>query len=117
MSDQMKTRLESDSMGEIAVPADRYWGAQTQRSLRNFKIGDELMPTSIITAFGIQKQAAAQTNIELGLLDVRLSVNVKVCQMPASRRAPADQHATDRQAPQRESPPRIPPRKRFLEST
>ena len=72
MSNQAKTRTESDSMGEITVPADRYWGAQTQRSLQNFKIGGEVMPPALIKAFGIQKLAAARTNMELGLLDATL---------------------------------------------
>ena len=69
MSDQAKTRTESDSMGEIAVPADRYWGAQTQRSLQNFRIGGEVMPPALIKAFGIQKLAAARTNMKRDLLD------------------------------------------------
>ena len=72
MSNQAKTRTESDYMGEITVPADRYWGAQTQRSLQNFKIGGEVMPPALIKAFGIQKLAAARTNMELGLLDATL---------------------------------------------
>ena len=63
-----KTRIESDSMGDIAVPADRYWGAQTQRSLQNFRIGGERMPPAMIKALGTQKLAAAQTNMELGVL-------------------------------------------------
>ena len=66
------TRTESDSMGEIAVPADRYWGAQTQRSLRNFRIGGECMPPTLIHAFGLLKQAAAETNMALGDLDPKL---------------------------------------------
>ncbi|MEO5361190.1 MAG: class II fumarate hydratase [Nitrospirota bacterium] len=66
--DTPKTRVESDSMGEIAVPADRYWGAQTQRSLIYFSIGDDPMPIEVIHAFGIVKKAAALTNLELGLL-------------------------------------------------
>ena len=49
-------RIESDSMGKVEVPADRYWGAQTQRSLQNFKIGGERMPPALIRALGIQKQ-------------------------------------------------------------
>ncbi len=63
-------RLESDSMGSIEVPADRYWGAQTQRSLEHFDIGGdrERMPDELIRAFGILKKAAALTNQELGLL-------------------------------------------------
>ena len=51
----VETRIETDSMGEIAVPADRYWGAQTQRSLENFKIGGEKMPPALVKALGIQK--------------------------------------------------------------
>jgi fumarate hydratase class II len=62
------TRMESDSMGEIEVPADRYWGAQTQRSLHHFSIGDDRMPVEIVGALGILKKAAAQVNEELGLL-------------------------------------------------
>jgi len=62
------TRIESDSIGEIAVPADRYWGAQTQRSLRNFRIGGERMPTPVVRALGIQKLAAARANLRLGVL-------------------------------------------------
>src|SRR5262249_44254516 len=72
MNDQPNTRLESDSMGEIAVPADRYWGAQTQRSLQNFRIGGERMPVALTRALGLVKQAAAETNMKLGLLDRRL---------------------------------------------
>jgi len=62
------TRLERDTMGTIEVPADKYYGAQTARSLMNFKIGTEKMPLEIIHAFGILKKAAALTNNELGLL-------------------------------------------------
>ena len=61
----MNHRTEHDSMGEVPVPADRYWGAQTQRSLENFPIGDEKMPVEIIRAFGHIKKAAAQVNREL----------------------------------------------------
>jgi fumarate hydratase class II len=61
-------RVETDSMGPIDVPADRYWGAQTQRSLRHFAIGDDPMPVEVIRAFGILKRAAALTNRELGTL-------------------------------------------------
>jgi fumarate hydratase class II len=73
MNDQpTATRLESDSMGEIAVPADRYWGAQTQRSLQNFRIGGERMPVPLVRALGLVKQAAAETNMTLGVLDSKL---------------------------------------------
>ena len=65
----MSTRIEKDSMGEIEVPADRYWGAQTQRSLKNFKIGGERFPREMIWALGIVKQSVAKVNAELGLLD------------------------------------------------
>jgi fumarate hydratase class II len=65
-------RRESDTMGTLAVPADRYWGAQTQRSLENFRIGGELMPAPLIAALGIVKQAAAEANMTLGRLDKRI---------------------------------------------
>ena len=58
-------RTEHDSMGEVQVPADKYWGAQTQRSLENFKIGGERMPTEIVHAFGVLKKAAALANRKL----------------------------------------------------
>ncbi|HUU46279.1 MAG TPA: class II fumarate hydratase, partial [Acidobacteriota bacterium] len=64
----METRIESDTMGEVRVPADRYWGAQTERSLQNFKIGGERFPRELIRALGILKKAAALTNKELGTL-------------------------------------------------
>jgi fumarate hydratase class II len=64
----MSKRIETDSMGQIEVPADRYWGAQTQRSLHHFNIGRDLMPPELIKAFAILKKAAAQTNLELGKL-------------------------------------------------
>lgn len=63
------TRTESDTFGPIEVPADRYWGAQTQRSLQNFKIGWEKQPKPIIKALGVIKRAAAEANMELGKLD------------------------------------------------
>ena len=62
----MKVRVESDSMGKIEVPGDRYYGAQTARSLMNFKIGGETMPVPLIRAMGILKKAAALVNVELG---------------------------------------------------
>ena len=65
----MKYRIEHDTMGEVRVPADRYWGAQTQRSFENFKIGNQKMPEEIIHSFGILKKAAAQANLALGVLD------------------------------------------------
>ena len=67
------TRTETDSMGAIEVPADSLWGAQTQRSLQNFAIGEEKMPREIVYALGIVKQAAARTNRKLGVLDAVLA--------------------------------------------
>jgi len=66
-----RTRIETDTFGPIAVPADRYWGAQTQRSLENFRIGTERMPAPLIRALGIVKRAAAEVNLSLKLLDAR----------------------------------------------
>jgi fumarate hydratase class II len=66
-----KTRVESDTFGPIEVPADRYWGAQTERSRRNFRIGEERMPRPIIRALGTIKHAAAEVNQRLGSLDAR----------------------------------------------
>jgi fumarate hydratase class II len=68
----MTTRTETDSMGGVAVPAGTYWGAQTQRSLENFKIGTERMPLPLIRALGVQKKAAALANMDLGVLDREL---------------------------------------------
>src|ERR1700704_5988355 len=64
-------RSETDSFGPIEVPADRYWGAQTERSRQNFRIGQDRMPIEIVHALGIVKLASAETNRELGLLDAR----------------------------------------------
>ncbi len=61
----MEHRMEKDTLGEVQVPADRYWGAQTQRSLQNFRIGGQRMPVEIIRAFAVLKKAAALTNAEL----------------------------------------------------
>ena len=65
----MEYRVEKDSMGEMKVPADKYWAAQTQRSFQNFKIGGEIMPREITHAFGILKKAAAMANNRLGKMD------------------------------------------------
>jgi fumarate hydratase class II len=64
----MEYRIEQDSIGEVQVPADKYWAAQTQRSVENFKIGNQKMPIEIIKAFGVLKKCAAMTNAELGVL-------------------------------------------------
>ena len=66
-----KTRIETDSFGSLNVAADRYWGAQTQRSLENFRIGTERMPQPLIRALGVIKRAAAEVNASLGSLDKR----------------------------------------------
>ena len=66
------TRMESDSFGPIDVAADRYWGAQTERSRRNFRIGEEKMPQPLVRALAMVKKAAALANVELGLIDERL---------------------------------------------
>lgn len=76
----MSVRIERDSMGEIEVPSNVYWGAQTARSLIHFKIGEEKMPRSIIYAFGILKKACALVNNELGLLPKeKTELIVKAC--------------------------------------
>ncbi len=77
----MEYRIEHDTIGEVKVPADKYWGAQTQRSYQNFKIGDPAsMPKEIIRAFGYLKKAAAMTNFELGVLDEKKKdLIVQVC--------------------------------------
>ena len=76
----MAYRIEKDSMGTVKVPADKFWGAQTQRSLENFPIGTEKMPIEIIQAFAILKKAAALTNFELGVLDeVRAKAIIESC--------------------------------------
>ena len=77
----MKTRTETDSFGPIQVPADHYWGAQTERSRGNFRIGEERMPRPLITALATVKRAAAEVNRELGSLDARRATAiVKVAQ-------------------------------------
>ena len=80
----MDYRIEHDSMGEVKVPADRYWAAQTQRSHENFKIGEgiEIMPREITKAFGVLKKAAALANHELRpekMTDKKLQAIVKAC--------------------------------------
>jgi fumarate hydratase, class II len=72
MAESTRSRTERDSMGAIEVPDERYWGAQTQRSLENFRIGGERMPLALIHALALQKKAAALANMELGALDERL---------------------------------------------
>jgi len=76
----MEYRIEKDTMGDVQVPADKYWGAQTQRSINNFKIGDGTMPKEIINAFGYLKKAAAATNLELGVLPKdKAEIIMQVC--------------------------------------
>ena len=78
----MNYRIEKDTMGEVQVPADKYWGAQTQRSIENFKIAEDInkMPKEIIRAFALLKKAAALTNFDLGILSKeKCDLICKVC--------------------------------------
>src|SRR5688572_13946195 len=78
----MKYRIEKDTMGEVNVPADAYYGAQTQRSIDNFRIAQDInkMPKEVIRAFAILKKAAALTNVDAGILDKSKSDQIgKVC--------------------------------------
>ena len=78
----MDYRIEKDTMGEVKVPADKYWGAQTERSRNNFKIGDskQTMPIEIVRGFAYLKKAAAHTNCELGVLNTeKRDLISKVC--------------------------------------
>ncbi len=80
MSTNIKFRLEKDSLGEIKVPSDKYYGAQTQRAINNFNIGEEKMPLSLIRAIILIKKVAAIVNQELGILDQEISQTIiKVC--------------------------------------
>ena len=81
---RQKTRIESDAFGPLEVPADEMWGAQTERSLQNFRIGTERMPIEIVRALGLVKRAAAEVNRELGGLD-RKRANAIIA---ARRRSP-----------------------------
>ena len=77
----MDYRIEHDTMGEVAVPADKYWGAQTQRSFENFPIGEEKMPDDLIRAFAVLKRACAAANARLGKLDEKRSTLIQTaCQ-------------------------------------
>ena len=69
----MASRIEKDTFGPIEVPAERLWGAQTQRSLQNFRIGEERMPLPLVRALGLVKRAAAEVNQSLGILDRKRS--------------------------------------------
>ena len=77
MTETTATRTETDSLGEMQVPNDRYWGAQTQRSLQNFRISDDRMPAPLIHAYGIVKKAAAQINEADGRLKPELSAAIQ----------------------------------------
>ena len=70
---QPATRTETDTFGPIEVPAERYWGAQTQRSLMNFRIGGERLPIPLVRALGLVKQAAALVNKDLGEVEARVA--------------------------------------------
>ena len=69
-------RVETDTFGAIDVPADKYWGAQAQRSLANFRIGEETQPKAIVRALGVVKRAAAEVNMALGRLDAELGAAI-----------------------------------------
>ena len=71
-----KLRTESDSMGPVQMPADKLWGAQTQRSLENFCIGTEHLPRALIRSLGIVKLCAAKVNMKLGLLDEQIGKTI-----------------------------------------
>lgn len=73
----MEYRIEHDTIGEVRVPAEKYWGAQTQRSKQNFPIGNERMPKEIVNAFAIVKKSSAITNAELGLLEEKKAEAIK----------------------------------------
>ena len=76
----MEYRIEKDSIGEIKVPVDKLWGAQTQRSFENFRIGTEKIPLELVAVFGVLKRAAAAVNKDLGLLDeVRADAIIAAC--------------------------------------
>ena len=76
----MSFRIEKDTMGELQVPSDKFWGAQTQRSIQNFKIGGDRFPREFIKAFGVLKKAAAQVNYDLGLLpQTKMEWILKAC--------------------------------------
>ncbi len=80
MENKEKFRIEHDTMGEVKVPADKYWGAQTERSFQNFKIGESKIPREVIFSFAVLKKAAAKTNFLLGVLDEKKSNLIgKVC--------------------------------------
>ncbi len=72
MADETEFRVETDSFGPIEVASDRYWGAQTQRSIENFRIGTERMPVPLVRALGILKRSAAEANMQLGELDATI---------------------------------------------
>ncbi len=77
----MEMRIEKDSLGEVKIPSDRLWGAQTQRSFQNFKIGKEKMPIEVIRSFAILKKAAALTNYQLGWLEKEIADTIaNVCE-------------------------------------
>ncbi len=81
MDDAARTRIERDTLGEVAVPAERLWGAQTQRSLENFRISGERVPQALVAALALVKKAVAETNVELGILDeTKARAIVAVCE-------------------------------------
>ena len=111
----MEYRLEHDTMGEVRVPADRYWGAQTQRSFENFRIGTEKIPPEVVRAFAVVKLAAARANAQLGVLDARRAGAIETAcheirlarrQLPACRLADRQRHADEYERQRGHCPPR-----------
>ena len=99
----MEYRIEKDSMGEIKVPSDKLWGAQTQRSLEHFHISTERMPPELIHALASVKRAAARVNLDLGLLDKnkvenapeRMRVERQLAGLPIEQSVSAGDQAAD----------------------
>ena len=83
-------RIEKDTMGDVKVPSHALWGAQTQRSTENFKIGGDRFPREMIRALGVLKKCAAMTNAELGLLDLKKAELIVNIEIPAFLRRQAN---------------------------
>jgi fumarate hydratase, class II len=95
-------RIERDSMGELQVPADALWGAQTQRAVQNFPISGITLPSAFIAALGLVKQAAARANAALGLIppDLARAIDVAAAEVAAGDRASGEPAPRARRAPE-----------------
>ena len=91
-------RIESDSFGELEVPADKLWGAQTARSLMNFRIGGQTMPVPLVHALGVVKHCAAKANMALDNLDAKLTMSLCSVDPDGEGRASSGVAFTDRAA-------------------